>query len=497
MACEVSNRKRRAESPSKYLISYDYEVRSETEVRSSNGSRMFESTSRRTYYPSDGRPDSRHLRGEEYERRSSSRPKSKSSRRVKWRQSQSPSPHRDDGFELPDAGNTTYTLTSQVPYAAWKERLYQELEELNCLFAVEPTAKKKANMAEEDELKYRSLAKAIISMRVDDEHLALVDSVEDPLEAMQRLNRFREPNLRAMEARAEKQLAALVYDPNVPLDKFLHSFEGLVLEVEKYSGARLSDHKLKQRLLSAIIGEFPHIMSGPNASSASFGYRDLKELLREAVERRTASKPRGAVDQQTESDKRIQGDKDAHAHQGVKEISCTKCGAYGHVFTDCQRADKRRKCYSCLKFVDDHVASTCPEKKDDYPILSKILPTMKNGRFTMEPVRDDSKFASSLNQRPPSFAQQRQAEDRPGMELEEEDDDDLPLVEGMRQVYHIRRRLETTKLKAGRVARKDLIFTDSDFYTDIEYREMFIEENEEEPGDIILETIKVMSTKQN
>lgn len=77
---------------------------------------------------------------------------------------------------------------------------------------------------------------------------------------------------------------------------------------------------------------------------------------------------------------------------------------------------------------------------------------------------------------------------------EEEDEDDLPLVSGMRQVLHIRRKMTTKKLKTGRVARTDLIFTDSDFYMDVEYREMFIEEDEREPGDIVLESIKVMST---
>lgn len=223
---------------------------------------------------------------------------------------------------------------------------------------------------------------------------------------------------------------------------------------------------------------------------------------------RRATVAKTELDEQIEEDKRIQELIEINPRLASKEISCTKCGAYGHVVGDCKRKDNRRKCYSCLKFVD-HVASTCPER-GDYSVLTKILQDRMNVKFVQESRDSKSLLPMKPPPSPPPFMHSRLFEDKPSFSVppeipkdvdermeEVEEEDDLPLVDGLRQVYHIRRRITTKKLKTGRVARKDLIFTDSDFYTDVEYREMFIEEDEEEPGDIILETIKVMTTNQN
>lgn len=172
----------------------------------------------------------------------------------------------------------------------WKDRLYRELEELNCLFTIEPTLRKKANMTLEDELTYRNLAKAIICMRLDDGHLALVSNVEDPLKVMKVLADFREPELRHLERRAQQRLNSTVYHAAVPVRDFIRTFENLLKEVEKYSGERMSNNTMKQHLLSAVIDDFPDIMVDSKASSNEIRYDDLKKLLIEAVEQRSAAK---------------------------------------------------------------------------------------------------------------------------------------------------------------------------------------------------------------
>lgn len=226
-------------------------------------------------------------------------------------------------------------------------------------------------------------------------------------------------------------------------------------------------------------------------------------LYERRVPRPSAPASKDELEEQLELDRRIQELIESNPRLASKETSCTKCGAYGHVVGDCKRKDNRRKCYSCLQFVDDHVASTCPHW-NECAALSRSVQPRTSGKFLQE--SRESKSTPSMKpppSPPPLFGHSRFVADKRQFSVlpeilldddDEEEEDDLPLVDGLRQVYHIRRRVTTKKLKTGRTARKDLIFTDSDFYTDVEYREMFIEEDEEEPGDIILETIKVMST---
>lgn len=241
----------------------------------------YENASRRTNFAND---DPRPARSD-FERR----PPSISDARINPF-ARSPPRRQEEELEPPGTESTTlqYTLTPRVSFLTWKDRVYRELEELNCLFTVEPTLRRKANMTLDDELTYRSLAKAVICMRLDNAHLALVSNLDDPLKVMKVLSDIREPELRHLEKRAMQRLNSTVYHSTVPVRDFLRTFENQLRELEKYSGERMSDSTMKQQLLSAIVGDFPDIMVGSKLSSGEIRYEDLKKLLIEAVERRTA-----------------------------------------------------------------------------------------------------------------------------------------------------------------------------------------------------------------
>lgn len=289
MVYEIFTRKRSpAPSSSEPPRKYQSRAPGKGDGDSSHGHWAYESASRRTYYPpkEDYRSE-RSCAKDEYERRQSTLNASRINSSL-----ETPGRADEEDLEPPGTESTTlqYTLTPRVSFLTWKDRLYQELEELNCLFTIEPSHKRKANITMEDELKYRSLAQAIISMRLDDAHQALVANFDDPLKVMKVLADYREPDLRHLEKRAQQRLNSMVYREAVPVHEFVSAFEAVLGEVEKYSGERISDHMMKQHLLSAIIGDFPNILVGSRAPSNEVRYDDLKKLLFEAVERRTAAK---------------------------------------------------------------------------------------------------------------------------------------------------------------------------------------------------------------
>jgi len=119
-----------------------------------------------------------------------------------------------------------YRLTRQVLFRNWKERLFNELAAHN--LALPPPS----NLSEEELKNYNNTLRLFIQSRIDDDHLTMVQGIQDPKDILKELQCRREPKNSLSDLQLIRKLSNLNYDGSTDGREFLADFEETVAEIE-------------------------------------------------------------------------------------------------------------------------------------------------------------------------------------------------------------------------------------------------------------------------
>lgn len=252
-----------------------------------------------------------------------------------------------------------------------------DLNSAECAFLVNPNIEPGEDYTERELFQMKSLVMAYIMSNLEMDLQRLIKDVDDPVEALEMIERAVDPPTQAKEHALQIEFMNIRFNSSIETTlEFQNRFKGLVEGIRRCPGAELTERAIRRNLINAISEECPRItddalQEGSQLTVANIFDRmfAMFDMMAENDRRESA---RGKAFHGMNKNKALKKRKASWPEKGassskMEKMTCYKCGVQGHMRSNCRNPEKM--CYNCGEF--GHLSAQCNKPASKFTLQNK------------------------------------------------------------------------------------------------------------------------------